>query len=124
MNDIVTVTKEHMTANPVDIHVGKRLRLRRGILGMSQENLAEILGITFQQVQKYEKGINRISASRLFEIAKALNVKISFFFEGFCFANLRFTHLGIPFFLFQGEFVSRSRYLVEFIEFNLTFCDG
>lgn len=70
-----------MSANPIDIHVGKRLRLRRSILGMSQENLAEILGITFQQVQKYEKGINRVSASRLHEIAKALNVSISFFFE-------------------------------------------
>ena len=71
-----------MSANPTDIQVGKRLRLRRGILGMSQENLAEILGVTFQQVQKYEKGINRVSASRLYEIAKALNVKVSFFFEG------------------------------------------
>lgn len=70
-----------MTANPVDIHVGKRLRLRRTIAGVSQENLAESLGITFQQVQKYEKGINRISASRLFEIGAALNTPINFFFE-------------------------------------------
>lgn len=71
-----------MVANPIDIHVGKRIRLRRSILGMSQENLAEVLGITFQQVQKYEKGINRTSASRLYEIGKALNVNVAFFYEG------------------------------------------
>lgn len=70
-----------MSAKPVDIYVGKRLRLRRTILGISQEKLAEILGITFQQVQKYEKGINRIGSSRLFDISKALSVPIEFFFE-------------------------------------------
>ncbi|PIR31961.1 MAG: transcriptional regulator [Alphaproteobacteria bacterium CG11_big_fil_rev_8_21_14_0_20_44_7] len=72
-----------MSANPVDIHVGKRLRLRRTIMGMSQESLAEALGITFQQVQKYEKGINRVSASRLYEISDALNSPVSFFFEDY-----------------------------------------
>lgn len=70
-----------MTANPIDIHVGKRLRLKRTILGMSQEELAKTLGITFQQVQKYEKGVNRISSSRLFDIAQALSVDIAFFFD-------------------------------------------
>lgn len=68
-------------ANPVDTHVGKRLRLRRTILGMSQEELAKNLGITFQQVQKYEKGVNRIGSSRLFDIAQVLSVPVSFFFE-------------------------------------------
>jgi transcriptional regulator with XRE-family HTH domain len=67
--------------NPIDIHVGKRLRLRRTVMGMSQEQLAESLGITFQQVQKYEKGINRIGSSRLFDISKSLNVPVGFFFE-------------------------------------------
>ena len=70
-----------MSANPIDIHVGKRLRLRRTIVGISQEKLAETLGITFQQVQKYEKGINRIGSSRLFDISKTLNVPVNFFFE-------------------------------------------
>ena len=67
--------------NPIDIHVGSRIRLRRTMLGMSQEKLGESLGITFQQVQKYEKGSNRISASRLQQIAKMLDVPVSFFFE-------------------------------------------
>jgi transcriptional regulator with XRE-family HTH domain len=73
--------------NPIDIHVGKRLRLRRTVLGMSQEQLAETLGITFQQVQKYEKGINRIGSSRLFDISKALTVPVGFFFEEYGDAN-------------------------------------
>lgn len=68
--------------NPVDIHVGNRVRLRRVLLGYSQERLGEALDLTFQQVQKYEKGTNRISASRLFEIAKILEVPVQFFFEG------------------------------------------
>lgn len=67
--------------NPVDIHVGGRVRLRRSILGMSQEKLGEELGVTFQQVQKYERGSNRIGASRLFDIARVLDVSISFFYE-------------------------------------------
>ncbi len=70
-----------MPANPIDIHVGKRLRLRRSIMGVSQEQLADALGITFQQVQKYEKGINRIGSSRLYEISKALEVPVGYFFE-------------------------------------------
>ena len=67
--------------NPIDIHVGSRVRLRRTMLGMSQEKLGEHLGITFQQIQKYEKGANRIGASRLQEIATVLNTPISFFFD-------------------------------------------
>jgi transcriptional regulator with XRE-family HTH domain len=67
--------------NPVDAHVGRRVRLRRTLLGMSQEKLGEHLGLTFQQVQKYEKGINRIGASRLFELADVLSVPVQFFFD-------------------------------------------
>lgn len=68
-------------ANEVDVHVGARVRLRRMLLEISQERLADRLGITFQQVQKYEKGMNRIGASRLFQIAEALNVGVEYFFE-------------------------------------------
>lgn len=68
-------------ANPIDVHVGKRIRVRRTILGMSQETLADALGITFQQVQKYEKGINRVSASRLYEIGQVLGTPTSFFYD-------------------------------------------
>ena len=67
--------------NPIDIHVGSRVRLRRMMLGMSQEKLGEHLGITFQQIQKYEKGTNRIGASRLQAIARVLSVPVAFFFE-------------------------------------------
>ena len=68
--------------NPVDIYVGSRLKLRRLILGISQKKMAEKLGITFQQVQKYENGINRISASRLWDISKLLKVQVEYFFDG------------------------------------------
>ena len=68
--------------NPIDTHVGSRLRMRRMMLGMSQEKLGEAFGITFQQVQKYEKGINRISASRLQQASHILHVSAPFFFEG------------------------------------------
>nr|WP_304363747.1 helix-turn-helix domain-containing protein [Jiella sp. LLJ827] len=67
--------------NPIDTHVGSRVRLRRTMLGMSQEKLGDSLGITFQQVQKYEKGSNRIGASRLQHISEILGVPVSFFFE-------------------------------------------
>ena len=69
--------------NAGDRHVGMRIRMRRTVLGMSQERLGELLGITFQQVQKYEKGTNRVGAGRLIDIAKALNVPITYFFEGY-----------------------------------------
>jgi transcriptional regulator with XRE-family HTH domain len=68
-------------ANPIDIHVGSRVRFRRMLLGMSQEKLGEKLGLTFQQVQKYEKGINRIGASRLYDLAQVLGVSVQFFYE-------------------------------------------
>ena len=68
--------------NPTDKHVGARVRMRRMMLGMSQEKLGDALGLTFQQVQKYEKGANRIGASRLQQIAQILQVPVSFFFEG------------------------------------------
>jgi transcriptional regulator with XRE-family HTH domain len=70
------------TPNPIDKHVGSRVRMRRMMLSMSQEKLGDALGLTFQQVQKYEKGTNRIGASRLQQISNILSVPVSFFFEG------------------------------------------
>ena len=67
--------------NPIDVHVGGRLRLRRTLLGLSQEALGEALGLTFQQIQKYERGSNRIGASRLFDLARALEVPVEYFYE-------------------------------------------
>ena len=69
------------TPNPIDIRVGARLRLRRNMLGLSQEKLGEAIGLTFQQVQKYERGANRIGASRLYELSRVLDVPVSFFFD-------------------------------------------
>lgn len=69
-------------AHLVDVHVGKRIRQRRWLVGMTQQRLAECVGIKFQQIQKYETGANRVSASRLWDIADALDVEVSFFFEG------------------------------------------
>ena len=68
--------------HPVDAHVGKRIRHRRWMVGMTQQQLADKVGIKFQQIQKYETGMNRVSASRLWDVAEALGVTISFFFEG------------------------------------------
>lgn len=68
--------------HPVDVHVGKRIRHRRWLVGMTQQQLAENVGIKFQQIQKYETGMNRVSASRLWDIAASLTVPVSFFFEG------------------------------------------
>jgi len=68
--------------HPVDVHVGKRVRHRRWMVGMTQQQLGEAVGIKFQQIQKYETGMNRVSASRLWDIAKALDVDVRFFFEG------------------------------------------
>ncbi|MCW8086716.1 helix-turn-helix domain-containing protein [Sabulicella glaciei] len=72
--------REHRPS-PIDVHVGSRVRLRRTLLGMSQEKLGEALGLTFQQVQKYERGVNRIGASRLYDLSRVLDVPISFFFD-------------------------------------------
>ncbi|MCC7305164.1 MAG: helix-turn-helix transcriptional regulator [Alphaproteobacteria bacterium] len=78
-----TKRKTKGTANQVDVHVGQRLRIRRSLLGLSQEKLAEAIGLTFQQVQKYERGLNRISAGRLFQFSKILDVPVTYFFEQF-----------------------------------------
>ena len=68
-------------ANPIDAQVGNRVRLRRMLVGMSQEKLGEMLGLTFQQVQKYEKGVNRIGAGRLYQVARILGVPVNYFYE-------------------------------------------
>lgn len=67
--------------NPIDVHVGARIRLRRTLLGMSQQKLGDAIGLTFQQVQKYERGTNRVGSSRMFELARVLDVPVSYFFE-------------------------------------------
>jgi transcriptional regulator with XRE-family HTH domain len=69
------------TPDPVDIHVGQRLRVRRSLLGLSQEKLAESIGLTFQQIQKYERGMNRISAGRLYQFSKILDVPVTYFYD-------------------------------------------
>ncbi len=68
--------------NPIDIHVGKRVRLRRTLLGMSQEKLGKAVNLTFQQVQKYERGTNRIGSSRLYQLSQVLDIPVSYFFDG------------------------------------------
>ena len=70
-------------AHPIDVHVGKRLRMRRSMLGMSQDHIGKAIGVSFQQIQKYERGINRMGSSRLYEFSKILDVPISYFFEDF-----------------------------------------
>ena len=76
--------KDNMsTPHPVDVYVGRRLRLKRTFLGLSQESVGKQIGVTFQQIQKYERGINRMGASRLYDFAKALGVQVAYFFEGF-----------------------------------------
>ena len=69
--------------HPVDIHVGKQIKVRRKILGMSQSTLGKAIGLTFQQVQKYERGTNRIGASRLYDLSKVLEIPVNYFFDGF-----------------------------------------
>ncbi len=80
--------------HPVDAHVGKRIRHRRWMLGMTQQQLADRVGIKFQQIQKYETGMNRISASRLWDIAGALGVPVSYFFEGLAAPSAEGPHRG------------------------------
>lgn len=79
--DPVVGADKESRPSPIDVHVGSRIRLRRTLLGMSQERLGEALGLTFQQVQKYERGVNRVGASRLFDLSRVLDVPISFFFD-------------------------------------------
>ncbi|MCQ8241903.1 helix-turn-helix domain-containing protein [Rhizosaccharibacter radicis] len=74
-------TERESRPSPIDVHVGSRIRLRRTLLGMSQERLGDALGLTFQQVQKYERGANRVGASRLFDLSRVLDVPVSFFFD-------------------------------------------
>src|SRR5256885_15946505 len=81
MTESTTVAEKEGRPSPIDVHVGSRIRLRRTLLGMSQERLGEALGLTFQQVQKYERGVNRVGASRLFDLSRVLDVPISFFFD-------------------------------------------
>ena len=81
IDDVVERTEREHRPSPIDVHVGARVRLRRTLLGMSQEKLGEALGLTFQQVQKYERGVNRIGASRLFDLSRVLDVPIGFFFD-------------------------------------------
>ncbi|MFC4169378.1 helix-turn-helix domain-containing protein [Teichococcus aestuarii] len=81
VDDVVEKGEREHRPSPIDVHVGTRVRLRRTLLGMSQEKLGEALGLTFQQVQKYERGVNRIGASRLFDLARVLDVPIGFFFD-------------------------------------------
>lgn len=81
LDDDVDVERSSRKPNPIDAHVGTRVRLRRMLLGMSQEKLGEHLGLTFQQVQKYEKGVNRIGASRLFDLSRVLGVPVQFFYD-------------------------------------------
>lgn len=83
-------------SHPVDVHVGKRIRHRRWMNGTTQQQLAEKVGIKFQQIQKYETGMNRVSASRLWDIAHALDVDISFFFEGLETGEAGTTQSNIP----------------------------
>ena len=96
--------------NSVDCHVGGRVRMRRLLIGMSQEKLAHGLGLTFQQVQKYEKGSNRIGASRLFELARILGVNIQYFFEELS-EPVNRNAIGIPSFAESAG----DDYLVEFL---------
>jgi len=93
--------------HPVDVHVGARVRLRRTLLGMSQEKLGDALGLTFQQVQKYERGTNRIGASRLYHLSRVLDVPVQFFFDEFDHARMPAAHgAGLsepPAAAFEGE---------------------
>lgn len=81
MTDIDAPERGNRRPNPIDVHVGNRVRLQRMLLGISQEKLGERLGLTFQQVQKYEKGVNRIGASRLFDLSRVLGVPVQFFYD-------------------------------------------
>jgi transcriptional regulator with XRE-family HTH domain len=97
------------TPNPIDKYVGSRVRMRRMMLGMSQEKLGNALGLTFQQVQKYEKGTNRIGASRLQQISNILQVPVSFFFEGAPDQSARTDELGeAPSPLYVADFLATS----------------
>jgi transcriptional regulator with XRE-family HTH domain len=99
--------------NPIDRHVGSRVRMRRVLLGMSQEKLGEALGLTFQQIQKYEKGTNRIGASRLQQISRTLNVPPSFFFDGAPLQEDQVAENGVT--QFAAAEPSSSTFVIDFI---------
>jgi len=92
MDDLI----ETRFPNPVDLHVGARIRLRRRMQGVSQEKLADALGLTFQQVQKYERGANRVSASKLYEIAAALRAPVAYFFDGLADPTASSSEVNVP----------------------------
>ncbi|HEV3079897.1 MAG TPA: helix-turn-helix transcriptional regulator [Gemmataceae bacterium] len=110
--------------NPTDRHVGARVRMRRMMLGMSQTTLAEGLGLTFQQVQKYEKGTNRIGASRLQQIAHVLQVPVSFFFEGLPLPSDASSEEGtfIDDFLATSDGLSLTKYFMRIKDPKLRHC--
>ncbi|MGB9154704.1 MAG: helix-turn-helix transcriptional regulator [Alphaproteobacteria bacterium] len=125
--DNKTKKKELRSKNPdpIDIHVGARLRMRRNLVGLSQEQLGKSLGLTFQQIQKYERGINRMGSSRLFQVAKTLSVPIAYFFEDLPasldapptgFADNEQTPLGGPASSEKGDYdILRRRETLELI---------
>ena len=101
--------------NPIDRHVGLRIRLRRKELGISQEKLAESIGLTFQQVQKYERAANRVSASKLWEVARALNTNIAYFYEGLALDGAVHADLGpgLEEFLLTTDGMELARYFPQ-----------
>lgn len=101
--------------NPIDRHVGLRIRFRRKELGISQERLAESIGLTFQQVQKYERAANRVSASKLWEMARALNTSVNYFYEGLPAegARRREDGLSLEDFLLSAEGMELARYFPQ-----------
>src|ERR1700710_3154299 len=101
------------TPNPIDKHVGSRVRMRRMMLGMSQEKLGKKLGLTFQQVQKYEKGTNRIGASRLHQISEILGIPVSFMFEDLPGQKSRASEHNLPKYLVAFMGVAQGRRLIE-----------
>jgi transcriptional regulator with XRE-family HTH domain len=109
--EIATKTITKKIPNPIDRHVGSRVRMRRVLVGMSQEKLGEALSLTFQQVQKYEKGTNRIGASRLQQISRILGVPVEYFFEGAPQSQDRIAANGF------GE-VSDTTYVADFLATN------
>ena len=106
------------TPNPIDVHVGGRVRHRRMVLGISQTTLGERIGLTFQQIQKYEKGSNRISASRLFELSQILDAPVQFFFEE---APLEFAEYVAPDIAEPEEAISDFLNSLEGLELNRAF---
>jgi len=97
------------TPSPVDIHVGSRVRLQRTLLGLSQEKLGEAVGLTFQQIQKYERGANRIGASRLHEFSQILDVPVSFFFDGLDKLSAKSPSLKLRWSYIVGQFGSEVK---------------